>query len=342
MTMIDVSRLPKAELHVHLEGSLEPEMLLELAARNGVDIPFHSEEEARAACHFTDLQSFLNLYYAGLRVLRTPRDFAEVTHAYLTRAHADRVRHAEIYFSPQGHLRRGIAFADMMEGVIEGMTAARADMGISSGLILGLQRQYAEDEGFEVLDLAWPYRQHVLALGLGGPEVGNPPEKFTRVFAEARRRGWHTVAHAGEEGDAGYVRQAMDLLHVDRIDHGVRCAEDPALVRTIAERGITLTVCPLSNVCLRVFPDIAAHNLGTLLRAGVKVTINSDDPPYFGGYIDDNFRACQTGIGLSDADIITVARNGFTGSFLPAEEVAVHLAELDGAVREWQAGAMDA
>lgn len=327
--MLDIDRLPKAEIHMHIEGSLEPETTIELSRRNGIRIPFSSPEEVERACDFQNLQTFLDLYYAGLTVMCTRQDFTDVTYAYLRKAHEDTVTRAEMFVSPQAHLRRDIAFETMMDGILEAIDAAQSDFGISSGLILGLQRQFPESEGFEILERAGPYDDRVLGLGLGGPEIGNPPSKFERVFAAARERGWNTMAHAGEEGAAGYVREALDLLKVDRIDHGVRCEDDPDLVRELADRGITLTVCPLSNVRLKVFPDISSHNIARLLRAGVAVTVNSDDPPYFGGYINDNYRACRDGLDLSDDELMQLARNSFEGSFLPEDEKRRHLAVLD-------------
>ena len=331
--MIDLATLPKAELHMHIEGSLTAERMIALAERNGVTIPFRTPAEVEAACSFRNLQDFLQLYYAGLQVLVTARDFEEVTYEYLAGAAAESVRHAEMFISPQAHLRRDIAFSTMMDGILAGMTAAERDHGITSRLILGLQRQFPEAEGFEVLDLARAYEKdgRVVGLGLGGPEIGNPPAKFVRVYAEARARGLKTMAHAGEEGDVSYVRDTVELLKVDRVDHGVRAEDDPALVALLAERQIPLTVCPLSNVRLRVFDTIADHNAARLLRAGVHVTLNSDDPPYFGGSVTRNFEACRDALGLTEAEIVTLARNSFTASFLPAGEIVAHLDAIDAA-----------
>ena len=336
--MIDVTNLPKAELHMHIEGSLEPEMMLRLARRNDVEIPFATPDEVAAACEFKDLQSFLNLFYAGLTVMRTARDFAEVTYAYMERAHADRVRRAELYLSPQAHLRRGVAVDTLMEGVREALEAARADFGISGAVIWGLQRQFPEAEAMETLDALKGHEDIVVALGMGGPERGNPPSKFRNVYAEARARGLRTTIHAGEEGDASYVREALELLQVDRIDHGVRAEEDDSLVAELVRRRMTLTVCPLSNVRLRVFDRIEDHNLARLLRRDVRVTVNSDDPSYFGGYVNANFHACQHALALSDAEILRLVRNSFTGAFLPQDEINVHLAELDRVIAEQQGG----
>jgi len=337
--MIDAATLPKAELHMHIEGSLEPEMMIALARRNDVAIAFETAEDVAAACAFDNLQTFLDLYYAGLTVMRTERDYFEVTYAYLQKAHEDSVRRAELYFSPQAHIRRGIPVPVMMAGIAEAFAAGARDFGIDSALIWGLQRQYSEDEALATLDAARGYEHLIAALGMGGPEVGNPPAKFQKVYAEARARGWKTSIHAGEEGPPAYIREALDLLQVDRIDHGVRAAEDPALVAELAERGICLTVCPLSNVRLRVHDRMEDHPIATLLRAGVKVTVNSDDPPYFGGYVGENYRACETALGLGEDEMLALLRNSFTGSFLPEDRIAAHLAELDAAVRAQRAGA---
>lgn len=327
--MLDIATLPKAELHMHIEGSLTPERMIALARRNGIAIPFAKPEDVAAACSFRNLADFLELYYAGLRVMVTARDFEEVTFDYLAGAAAECVRHAEMFVSPQAHLRRGIAFETMMDGILAAMDSATRDFGITSRLILGLQRQFPEAEGFDVLEQARAYEGRVTGLGLGGPEVGNPPAKFERVYAEARARGLKTMAHAGEEGDASCVRAAVEILKVDRVDHGVRAEEDPDLVRLLAGRGIPLTVCPLSNVRLRVFDTVADHNLARLLRAGVHVTINSDDPPYFDGSVNRNFEACRDALALSDAEIVQLAKNSFTGSFLPEAEIRAHLDAID-------------
>lgn len=330
--MIDVANLPKAELHMHIEGSLEPEMMIRLARRNEVAIPFATPGEVAAACQFENLQSFLDLFYAGLTVMRTARDFAEVTYAYLERAHADRVRRAELYLSPQAHLRRGIRVEVFMEGIRDAFEAAERDFGISSSVIWGLQRQYPEAEALETLDLIRGNEDMVAALGMGGPERGNPPAKFTNVYAEARARGMRTTIHAGEEGDASHVREALEVLGVDRIDHGVRAEEDDALVADLVRRGTTLTCCPLSNVRLRVFDRIEDHNVARLLRRNIRVTINSDDPSYFGGYVNENFSACREALDLSEAECLQLVRNSFTGAFLPPDKIAELLSELDHAV----------
>lgn len=324
-----IEGMPKAELHMHLEGSIEPDLMFALAARNGVALRWGSEDELRAAYSFTSLQSFLDVYYAGLTVLVTARDFYDMTRAYLERVHAERVVHAEVFVSPQAHLRRGVAFGAMIDGIDGALRDAERRFGMTTRLIIGFQRQWSEEDAFATLEQALPYRDRIAGIGLGGPEVGNPPAKFQRVFAHARSLGWRAVAHAGEEGPASYVADTVDLLGVDRVDHGVRCEEDPALVARLAARGIPLTVCPVSNVKLRVFPDLPAHNLKRLLDAGVCVTVNSDDPSYFGGYMNENFAATQEALALSRADIHRLARNAFIASFLDDAAKGRRLGEVD-------------
>lgn len=333
-----ITHMPKAELHMHLEGSLEPEMLFALARRNGVDIGYPSEDALRRAYVFDDLQSFLDLYYAGLRVLLTERDFFDMTAAYLDRAHAEHVIHAEVFISPQPHLRRGIPLAAVMDGILAALDAAERRHGMSTGLILVFQRQFPEEDAFDVFRAAMPYASRILGFGLGGPELGNPPGKFARVFAAARAAGFRCVAHAGEEGPPDYVRETLDQLRVDRVDHGVRAGEDPELVARLAAEGVPLTVCPISNVQLRVFPTLAEHNLAQLLRAGVFVTVNSDDPPYFGGYVTENFLRSQQALGLTEAEIHRLGRNGFLASFAPEPRKAELLRRYD---RFWQDSAAD-
>jgi adenosine deaminase len=324
-----IQSMPKAELHMHLEGSLEPELMFRLAARNGIALRYRSEEELRGAYHFTNLQSFLDVYYAGLTVLLKERDFHDMTAAYLQRAHADNVVHAEVFISPQAHTRRGVALAAVIEGIDAALQAARRDFGLTSRLILGIQRQWSEDDALAMLEAARPWRERVAGIGLGGPELGNPPRKFARAFERARALGWRTVAHAGEEGPAALVAETIDLLKVDRVDHGVRCEEDPALVARLAQKQIPLTVCPISNVKLHVFPDLASHNLKRLLDAGVRVTVNSDDPSYFLGYVNDNYTGCQEALGLSREDLYALARNSFTAAFLDDAERASCINKLD-------------
>ncbi len=331
MTDLDrfITGLPKAELHLHIEGSLEPELMFALAKRNGVTIPYASVEEVRAAYAFGNLQDFLDIYYAGADVLRTRQDFHDLATAYFDRAAADGVVHAEIMFDPQTHTDRGIAFAQVIEGLLSAMAQARATHGMTSGLILSFLRHLSEEAAFETLAQAEPWLDQIIAVGLDSSENGHPPEKFARVFAAARAKGLKLVAHAGEEGPPAYVYQALDILHVDRIDHGNRALEDDALVARLVHEGVTLTVCPLSNLKLCVIPAIEDHPVDRMLSLGLRATINSDDPAYFGGYIADNYRAVATARSLTKAQLGQLARNSFTGSFLPADAIAAHLAKLD-------------
>ncbi|PCG13467.1 MULTISPECIES: adenosine deaminase [Sphingomonas] len=332
MTKDFITALPKAELHLHIEGSLEPELMFALAARNGVAIPYASVEEVRAAYAFSNLQDFLDIYYAGADVLRTRADFHDLAAAYFDRAAADGVVHAEIMFDPQTHTARGIPFAEVIEGLLSAMAQAQARHGITSALIMSFLRHLSEEEAFATLAEATPWLDRITAVGLDSSEVGHPPEKFARVFAAARGRGLKLVAHAGEEGPPEYVRQALDVLAVDRIDHGNRSLEDPALVERLAREGMTLTVCPLSNLKLCVVDRIEDHPIDAMLAQGLRATINSDDPAYFGGYVADNYRAVAAARGLDRAALATLARNSFTGSFLPADAVAAHVARVDAMV----------
>jgi len=331
--MTDQSRfiagLPKAELHMHIEGSLEPELMFALARRNGIDIPFDSVEAVRAAYEFSNLQDFLDIYYRGADVLRTEADFRDLALAYFDRAAADNVVHAEIFFDPQTHTDRGIAFDVVMRGLIAGMDEAEARQGITSKLILCFLRHLEEDAAFETLEQAKPWLDRIEAVGLDSSELGHPPSKFARVFDAAAALGLKRVAHAGEEGPPAYVWQALDVLHVDRLDHGNRSLEDPALVERLARERMTLTVCPLSNLKLCVVPDMATHPIDAMLRAGLRATINSDDPAYFGGYMNDNYRAAAKGRGLGRDALVTLARNSFLGSFLDEPAIAAHVASVE-------------
>ncbi|EJU10334.1 adenosine deaminase [Sphingomonas sp. LH128] len=324
-----IAGLPKAELHLHIEGSLEPELMFALAQRNNVAIPYVSVEEVRAAYDFSNLQDFLDIYYAGADVLRTRADFHDLAMAYFTRAAADGVVHAEIMFDPQTHTDRGIPFAEVIEGLLSAMAAAEAEFGLTSQLILSFLRHLPEEAAFATLKMAEPWLGRITAVGLDSSEVGHPPAKFARVFAAAREKGLKITAHAGEEGPPAYVHEALDLLGVDRIDHGNRALEDEALVARLAAEGMTLTVCPLSNLKLCVVKDLADHPLDRMLAEGLKATVNSDDPAYFGGYVADNYRAVAEARGLSRDDLVTLARNSFTGSFLPQEMVARHVERLE-------------
>ena len=337
MTAIDpardrlIRRLPKVELHLHIEGTLEPEMMFSLAAKHGISLPYASVEAVRTAYQFSDLQSFLDLYYAGCSVLRDRRDFYALAMAYFTRAHADHVVHAELFFDPQTHTARGIPLEVVFGGLRDAMDDAERRYGITSELILCFLRHLSEADALATLDAAVPFRRDFIGVGLDSGERGNPPSKFERAFARARSLGLHPVAHAGEEGPAAYIREALDLLKVERIDHGVRCDEDPALVDRLARERIPLTVCPLSNLKLCVVRDLAAHNFARLLRAGVAVTINSDDPAYFGGYIADNYRATAAALDLTAAELVTVAENAARASFLPATAKTALLGQIRNA-----------
>ena len=334
MTPLDdlILSLPKAELHLHIEGSLEPELMFALAERNGIRIPYASVADVRAAYAFSNLQDFLDIYYAGASVLITSADFRDLALAYFDRAAADGVVHAEIMFDPQTHTDRGIAFATVIEGLLEAMAEARTRHGMTSALIMSFLRHLSEDAAFATLAMTEPWLDRIAAVGLDSSEVGHPPAKFARVFAAARAKGLKLTAHAGEEGPPAYVTEALDLLGVDRIDHGNRAMEDPALVRRLADSGMTLTVCPLSNLKLCVVPDLSVHPLDRMLDAGLSVTVNSDDPAYFGGYLADNLRAVAAARGLTAAQVAQLARNSFTGSFLPPAEIARHLAAIEACV----------
>ena len=323
-----IAGVPKAELHLHIEGSLEPEMMAALAKRGGVQLAFDSVEAIRAAYDFSNLQDFLDIYYQGMAVLLTEQDFFDLTTAYLDRAATDGVRHVEIFFDPQGHTARGVPMANVVGGIARALAEAE-ERGITSRLIMCFLRHLPEADAEATLDAALPFLSLIHGVGLDSSEVGHPPEKFARVFARARSLGLKVVAHAGEEGPPDYVWQALDVLKVDRIDHGNRALEDAALVDRIVTDGLTLTVCPLSNLKLCVVDDLAQHPLRRMLAAGLRATVNSDDPAYFGGYVNANFVAVADALNLTRDEILTLARNSFTGSFLPPAEQAVHLAAID-------------
>jgi adenosine deaminase len=324
-----LQQMPKAELHMHIEGSLEPELIFALAKRNGVSLNYASIEELRRAYAFTDLQSFLDIYYAGASVLLQEQDFYDMTWAYLQRARADNVRHSELFFDPQTHTERGVAFGTVIKGIDRALQDARAQWGMSSGLIMCFLRHLSEEEAFATLEQALPYRDKFIGVGLDSSERGHPPEKFARVFARCRELGLHLVAHAGEEGPPEYIRTALDVLHVERIDHGVRCLEDAALTQRLARDKVPLTVCPLSNVKLRVFDKPHDHNLVRLLEAGLTVTVNSDDPAYFGGYVNENFVQMFEALPLEKNHAYQLARNSFSASFLDRETKQKYLDEVD-------------
>jgi len=321
--------LPKAELHLHIEGTLEPELAFELAERNGVDLPYATVEELSAQYDFDDLQSFLNLYYATMAVLRTREDFAELTRRYLRRAHAQGVRHAELFFDPQAHTSRGVAFDDVVDGLGDALDEAQRDLGMSGGLILCFLRDQPVASAEEALTAGLARTDRIIGVGLDSAEVGYPPSLFEGVYARAREAGLHVVAHAGEEGPPSYVWEALDLLHAERIDHGIRSIEDPALVARLAEERIPLTVCPLSNVRLQATPDLRDHPLLRLDAAGVRITVNSDDPAYFGGYAGQNFTAVRDALGLTADQARRLARTSIESSFATAARKDELLAELD-------------
>lgn len=327
-----IRRMPKAELHLHIEGTLEPELMLALGLRNQVATPYATAAAARAAYAFGDLRSFLHVYYQGMDVLRTKQDFTDLAAAYGRRAHGDGIRHVEVFFDPQVHLARGVPFADMVEGIAEGLMASERKHGISWRLIMCFLRDQPVEDAEHVLDLALAYRDLIAGVGLDSAEIGHPPRDFAAVFARARAAGFVCVAHAGEEGSAACVREALDVLVVQRIDHGVHAVDDPSLVDRLQREQIALTMCPLSNQRLGVTPDLTQHPLKRLLDAGVPVTVNSDDPAYFGGYLLDNYIAAQQALDLSKADIRALARNSITSSLLPAEAKLQLLAELDATV----------
>ena len=324
--------LPKAELHLHIEGSLEPELMFELGRRNGIALPFRTVEEVRAAYAFSNLQDFLDIYYQGAGVLIAEEDFRDLALAYFRRVAADGCRHVELFFDPQTHTDRGVPFKVAIEGLLAGMKEAEATLGVTSSLILCYLRHLDEDAAFATLKDAEPYLDRIVGVGLDSSEVGHPPSKFARVFKASRERGLKLVAHAGEEGPPAYVWEALDVLGVDRIDHGNRALEDPALVKRLAAEGMTLTVCPLSNLKLCVVDDLKAHPLKRMLDLGLKATLNSDDPAYFGGYLGANWTRTAEALALGRDQLVTLAKNSFTGSFLPPDTVKGHLADIDAYV----------
>lgn len=331
MTDLDsfIRGLPKAELHLHIEGSLEPELMFALAKRNGVAIPFDSVEAVRAAYSFSNLQDFLDIYYQGANVLRTAENFRDLAVAYFDRAAADGVVHAEIFFDPQTHTDRGIPFDTVMEGLLAGMAEAEKRHGLTSRLILCFLRHLDEDAAFATLAMAEPWLDRIAGVGLDSSELGHPPGKFARVFAAARAKGLKLVAHAGEEGPPDYVAEALDVLHIDRLDHGNRSLEDAALTARLIESGMTLTVCPLSNLKLCVVDDLTNHPIDRMLELGLKATVNSDDPAYFGGYVAENYAAVARARNLTRDQIVTLAKNSFTGSFLSPDAIEAHLSAID-------------
>lgn len=324
-----VHSLPKAELHVHLEGTLEPEMMLSLAERNRVPLPYNDADAVRRAYEFTDLQSFLDVYYAGMSVLQTEQDFYDLTWAYITKAALENVVHVEPFFDPQAHVARGIPFGLVIAGILLALEDAEEDFGITSRLIMCFLRDQPVADADHVLTTAHLYRRKIAGVGLDSTEIGYPPELFADVFTKAASFDMHRVAHAGEEGPASYITDSLDMLGAERIDHGVKCLEDPAVVERLVRERVPLTVCPLSNVKLRVFDTMAAHPLKRMLDAGLLVTVNSDDPAYFGGYLSDNYLTVALALGLTRENVVTLARNSFEGSFLPEDSKRAHIARID-------------
>ena len=320
--------MPKAELHMHVEGSLEPELIFSLARRNGVALAYPDVAALQGAYVFDGLQSFLDLYHAGTSVLRTEQDFYDMAHAYLARASADRVLHAEIFFDTQTHTAHGVDAAVVVDGLHRACVAAKSDFGISASLIMCFLRHLGENEAFEALEQVLPQRDKIVGIGLASSERGHPPEKFSRIFARCRALGFRLVAHAGEEGPAQYIWGALDALKVERIDHGVQALNDAALMERLVREQIPLTVCPLSNLKLRVYPSLAAHGLGRMLAAGVMATVNSDDPAYFGGYVNQNFTQTFAALGLTAQDAWQLASNSFNASFIEASARARYLDQL--------------
>jgi adenosine deaminase len=327
--------IPKAELHIHIEGSLEPELMFELATRNGVHLPFESAADIRRAYAFTNLQSFLDIYYQGAQVLLTENDFYQMTWAYLQKAAEQNVRHAEIFFDPQTHTDRGIKFETVLQGISMALSDAEQQLGLSSKLIMCFLRDLGSTEALKTLEQALPFKGYIAGVGLDSAELGHPPDAFKHVFDLARQHGFKAVAHAGEEGPPEYIWQALKLLKVERIDHGVRCVEDSGIVEYLVKKQIPLTVCPLSNIKLRIFDNIHSHNFKQMLDLGLCVTINSDDPAYFGGYIEENYRAVYAAHGLNFQDIHKIARNAFKASFLTQAEKQKYLHELDEFVSDF-------
>jgi adenosine deaminase len=324
-----IDKMPKAELHIHIEGSFEPELMFEIAQRNNIKLKYKSVEEVRAAYEFNNLQEFLDIYYAGAGVLIKKQDFYDMTMAYLMKAHQENILHTEIFFDPQTHTDRGIAFETVVEGILEAIKDAENDLGITSLLILSFLRHLDEEAAFKTLEEALPWKEHFIAVGLDSSEVGNPPQKFEKVYAKAKELGFKAVAHAGEEGPPEYIWDSLNLLHIDRLDHGNRSLEDDKLVKELVNRGMALTVCPLSNDKLQVVKDMTQHPIKKMLELGLKATVNSDDPAYFGGYINANFKAITDSLDLSKDDLYQLARNSFEAAFVSDERKQKMIQKLD-------------
>ena len=311
-----IKSLPKVELHIHIEGSLEPEMLFDLAKKNNVDIPFKSVEEVRKAYSFTKLQDFLDIYYQGMNVLQTEQDFYDLTYAYLKKSALDNVLHSEVFFDPQGHTERGIEFEVVINGITNALDDGYDNLGISSKLVMCFLRHLSEEDAFKTLEMALPYKNKIIGVGLDSSEIGHPPSKFERVFSKAREEGFLILAHAGEEGPPEYIWEAINLLKIDRLDHGNRALEDEVLVQKLVQMDMALTICPLSNLKLCVVKNLREHPLKTILNKGLKATVNSDDPSYFGGYMNDNFISITNALNLEKSDLVTLVRNSIDASFL--------------------------
>lgn len=324
-----INKLPKAELHMHIEGSLEPELMFKLAKRNGIELPYTSVDELKAKYDFNNLQEFLDIYYQGCDVLRTEQDFYDLAWAYLEKAKQDNIVHTEIFFDPQSHTDRGIPFETAINGLYRAFDDGQQKLGISFHIIACFLRHLPEQDAIDLYPDILKHQDKILGIGLDSSEIGHPPEKYERVFAQARTDGFKLVAHAGEEGPAEYVKQAIDLLQVDRIDHGNRCLDDDILTAQIAKAGLALTVCPLSNLKLKVVPSLKDHPIKSMLKKGLLATINSDDPAYFGGYINDNFQQLADAVGLNDNEIIVLIENSFKASFLPQSIIDIHLETLN-------------
>jgi len=331
-----IDKLPKAELHLHIEGTLEPEMMLALAQRNGIELPYANVEEIHAAYEFDGLQDFLDLYYAGMSVLVTERDFRDLTRAYLDRMAEQGVTHVEIFFDPQAHTDRGVSFETVLDGITGALDDGARELGITSKLIMCFLRHLPEDQAFAALECACRHKDRIFAVGLDSGEAGNPPENFARVYAEARKEGFVAVAHAGEEGPAEYVATALDTLKVSRVDHGNHALDDPALTARLAREKVPLTMCPLSNLRLKGIARLENHPVKRAMEAGLLVTVNSDDPSYFGGYINDNYSAVAKAVGLTPGEIVTLAKNSFAASFLPDSEKQARIDGVDAYVRPFE------
>ncbi len=331
-----IQELPKAELHLHIEGSLEPELMFHLAKKNGLALKYKNVEEVRSAYHFSNLQTFLDIYYAGASVLCAEQDFYDLTWAYLEKCAREKVRHVEIFFDPQTHTDRGISFETVIGGINRALSDGREKFGISFKLIMCFLRHLDEESAFKTLEEALPYKEKISAVGLDSSEMGHPPSKFKNVFKRALKEGFLTVAHAGEEGPCEYIWEALELLKVSRIDHGVRCIEDDKLMEKLISEKIPLTVCPLSNVKLRVFNELKDHNIGELLEKGVNVSINSDDPAYFGGYMNQNYFETMSALDLSFEQMGAIAKNSFKGSFLDRKTVESHMNDIDDIVNKFK------